>query len=390
MRESFPGYYQPTDDEFKDLWDHCFFSFDANVLLDIYDYPDPARSELLRLFRILSDRIWMTHQAVREYHRNRLRIISRQIKNYDRSIKRLKDQQKQIADDLESAVHPYIPNAEQYVSDLSIIVSKILETLKSEKDTYSNYKKEDPILDSLSSIFEDRIGFAFDDGALTEILSLADKRNQLRIPPGFEDQADKDGIYKYGDYFIWRQLIDHSKNEKIPLIFVTAEKKVDWWRKVDGEIISPRPELIEEFLDKCGQSCYIYNIAQFMKFANKYLKKNVKNDAINKIKDVIQKKRTRKEIGEYFIPKNSLLGLAQSLQSGASLASSGFREAISSQQNFSRLAAEALASSGFQEAISSQQNLTRLAAEALVQPSHEDLGKTKVPDKPKTRKNKKA
>ncbi|MFM2060738.1 MAG: hypothetical protein RLZZ507_408 [Cyanobacteriota bacterium] len=38
MRDLFPGYYQPTEKEFAELWKECIFSFDTNVLLHIYRY----------------------------------------------------------------------------------------------------------------------------------------------------------------------------------------------------------------------------------------------------------------------------------------------------------------------------------------------------------------
>lgn len=31
MKDIFAGYYQPTNDEFKNIWATCIFVFDANV-----------------------------------------------------------------------------------------------------------------------------------------------------------------------------------------------------------------------------------------------------------------------------------------------------------------------------------------------------------------------
>jgi len=33
MKKLVPGYYQPTDEEFKRLWNECMFVFDASMLL---------------------------------------------------------------------------------------------------------------------------------------------------------------------------------------------------------------------------------------------------------------------------------------------------------------------------------------------------------------------
>ncbi|MEQ8996136.1 MAG: PIN-like domain-containing protein [Coleofasciculus sp. B1-GNL1-01] len=50
MRDLFPGYYQPTPEEFETLWQEAIFSFDANILLNIYRYSAETRE---RLFEII-------------------------------------------------------------------------------------------------------------------------------------------------------------------------------------------------------------------------------------------------------------------------------------------------------------------------------------------------
>ena len=43
MRKTFPGYYRPTEAEFRRLWDKCIFVLDANVLLNLYRYSEETR-----------------------------------------------------------------------------------------------------------------------------------------------------------------------------------------------------------------------------------------------------------------------------------------------------------------------------------------------------------
>ncbi len=42
MRDLFPGYYRPTEEEFAKMWQEGIFVFDANVLLNIY-YNGPRK-----------------------------------------------------------------------------------------------------------------------------------------------------------------------------------------------------------------------------------------------------------------------------------------------------------------------------------------------------------
>ena len=55
---------------------------DANVLLNMYTYSIQTREVFLGILNSLADRIWLPYQAAREYHRNRLGIIGKEIKRY--------------------------------------------------------------------------------------------------------------------------------------------------------------------------------------------------------------------------------------------------------------------------------------------------------------------
>jgi PIN domain-containing protein len=78
MRDLFPGYYRPTQEQFQQMWRECIFVFDANVLLNIYRYSSDTRDELFDVLEHLKDRIWIPHQAMLEYHENREEVISQQ------------------------------------------------------------------------------------------------------------------------------------------------------------------------------------------------------------------------------------------------------------------------------------------------------------------------
>jgi predicted nucleic acid-binding protein len=47
MRDAFPGYYAPKEEEFKKLWKEGTFVVDANVLLNLYRYPKSAAADLI-------------------------------------------------------------------------------------------------------------------------------------------------------------------------------------------------------------------------------------------------------------------------------------------------------------------------------------------------------
>ena len=105
MKRLFSGYYRPDDDQLQNLWQTCLFILDANVLLNLYRYPEEARSEWFEILNAISERLWIPHQAALEFQENRLSVIAEQVQLYDEvkniiqeSKDRLKDiDQKQLS-----------------------------------------------------------------------------------------------------------------------------------------------------------------------------------------------------------------------------------------------------------------------------------------------------
>ena len=85
MKAEFPGYFPIPSEGEKSAWKNGLFSFDASVLLDLYRYSDETRQELLKLFKSLGPRVWITHQAAQEFLDGRLGVIGSQSKLYDDS-----------------------------------------------------------------------------------------------------------------------------------------------------------------------------------------------------------------------------------------------------------------------------------------------------------------
>ena len=83
MRKKFPGYCRLTESEFLQLWGNCLFTFDANVLLNLYRYTPETKDSLINIMQKVSDRIWLPYQAALEYHRGRITVIQQQSKAYD-------------------------------------------------------------------------------------------------------------------------------------------------------------------------------------------------------------------------------------------------------------------------------------------------------------------
>lgn len=291
MRKAFPGYYRPTEDEFSELWNTCLFVLDANVLLNLYRYSQETKEELIGILEEISDRLWIPYQAALEYHRNRLEVIEQQAAAYDKIQKLLNDAQNKLGNELRSSArsgrHPFI-EADHLLERIKNVFTEIKEELKELKQEHPELVCEDPIRDAITALLEGKIGSPYPPERMREIYKEGKARYESEIPPGYSN-ANKGGTRQYGDLVLWFQVIDKAKEVKKPMILITDDMNDDWWLRHKGQIIGPQPELVGEIFSKADVSFHMYSADPFMEHARKYLERQVKQEAIDEVRDVRQR-----------------------------------------------------------------------------------------------------
>lgn len=288
MKNKFCWYFTPTNDEIEDYWSKGLLTVDANVLLDLYRYHESTRNALISALKSFNGRLWLSNQASEEFIRNRSNVIvssektfkqakeevEKLRKNYESTVAQLKGNRiipDVVADGLLEAIEPAINGAQTAID-------------QAEGD-YPKYLQEDPILNDLSEMFSGSIGTHFDEKELEEAQKEAEKRKNNETPPGYLDK-DKDGGRPYGDYYLWRQILSHSKAKDIPMILVTSERKEDWWEKQSGKTIGARPELLREAYESCGRRILIYQTDRFLQYVSKRSGSDVDDNAVEEIRAV--------------------------------------------------------------------------------------------------------
>lgn len=285
LRESFWEYYPPTEKEFLELWKNSTIVFDANILLNIYRYSPSTRDNLLGILEDVSDRIWVPYQAALEYQKNRLEVIQEKSEAYDKIIGTLRKNEDRISAELNSFKnHPYI-NIDGYLERIKANLDEIKKEIEDKKNEHPNLLASDEFREKITSLFENKVGEPYNEKRLAEIYIEGETRYKKGIPPGFKD-ISKEEAEKYGDLVLWYQIIDHAISTKKSIIFVTDDKKEDWWNKFKGKTISPHPYLIREMISKANVKFYMYQTEQFMNYAQKYIGSTVKEEAINEIKNI--------------------------------------------------------------------------------------------------------
>jgi hypothetical protein len=279
MKTIFPGYSKKDEKEIKSIWDNGLIVFDTNTLLNLYRYSDATRETILELISKLSERIWLPHQAALEYNKNRYEVIADQEKAYKEFIEKII----QIQKDLQSTSKPPFLSSALH-GDLNKAFEKVNAEVVENINRYNNYLKEDPIYNTLSNLFEGRIGKPYTPDELKEIYKQGEERYKAKIPPGYEDEKNKDGTRMYGDLILWKQVIAKSKVDKKPVILITDERKTDWWWKIkDGRNMGPRQELVEEMMNEAGTEFHMYSSERFLSYGQHYLDEKVNKKALEEL-----------------------------------------------------------------------------------------------------------
>lgn len=295
MKKMFKSFHKPTEKEFKGLWDSCLFVVDTNVLLNLYRYTESTRTELINILEKIKDNLWMPYQVGLEFHENRIKVILDQTAAYDQLIQEIEQFETEFKKKINTkySKHSTI-DSKEFTDEISKAVNNLKKKIEDKKNSHPDLINNDDLLDTINKFYEDKIGEPYDKVRLEELYKEAEVRFKDKIPPGFLDDK-KDGNKKYSDYIIWSQLIDKAIETKKPIIFITEDLKEDWWLRVSGKTIGPKPELISEIEKKANVDFYMYASGQFIGYAAKHLKassaKNI-NTAIEEIQEVRKKNQS--------------------------------------------------------------------------------------------------
>jgi hypothetical protein len=294
MRDIFPEYYQPTPADFKKLWKEATFVVDANVLLNLYRYAAGTRTALINTLETIKDRMWIPHQVGLEYQRNRLAEIADQVKKFS-AVRNMAARVRSAAEEeigkiqLENR-HPLL-SSDKLLKSIQGAVKEFEDELKKLEKQQSGVFGTDEIRKDIDALLSARVGKAYSSDELDKIHQEGKIRYAKKIPPGYKDLDTKPDDRKYGDLILWKQIIKHANDNALKnLVFVTAERKEDWWLMIDDgekQRIGPRPELTAELKRSTSiERFFMYSLEEFLTNANEHLKANVNETSIEEVRDI--------------------------------------------------------------------------------------------------------
>jgi len=283
MKTAFQEYFRLSDDDYKDLWERALIVLDANVLLNFYRYPASVCESLYKVLGHVKERLWIPHQVAKEYLRERENVILKQASQYS-----------DVIDDLNKVLTAFEhPRLHPHTSDDVIMkIKEVEDTLQKGCVDVGDLLKEDKVLSRLTALYpDDRVGADFSKDEIETVLKNASERYESKVPPGYEDHK-KPIPDRYGDLFLWRQIIAQSKLVKQDVLLVTDDRKQDWRRFYNNDrVLGPRHELIKEFREETGRRFYMYAPNIFLERAKDFLHLDVEKQAIDELSDYHRAKR---------------------------------------------------------------------------------------------------
>jgi len=307
LKKLFSGYYRPDAKELELLWSEGMFVFDTNVLLDLYSYPETVRDVFLSVLHKVADRIWIPYQVGVEFHRNRFGRIKQSNQRVEKLLSTIQTTGKAISKEVGDIE---LEKRNIGICDIQDRLTAVQEAHKALSDVVQlacdklpPISLDDKIGAEISSLLDGKVGPPPSDQAdLDALIVDGPDRYDNEVPPGFADVARKGeetfrdrGITyprKFGDLILWRQLLNHARENKVgAVVFVTGDKKKDWWWSDDGKTLGPLPDLVQEMKLGAGVDLFwMYSADQFLENAETFLKATeVTAEAVEQVKEISAK-----------------------------------------------------------------------------------------------------
>lgn len=305
MKDSFKGYYNTDSGKLKELWGspETLFVFDTNVFLNLYGYAKQTRDDFFKIIEVLNERVWIPYHVGLEYQRRRLDVIKYEKSIFNSIDKNLEKIQNVFKGDFEQlALKRRFPilyeSTEKLEREIGRCISNYKRSVKRWNDNQPCVRSNDEIRNKLDLYFESKVGTSPPNQAwLDETFKEGRARYDNKIPPGFKDavKSKQDDSFfhhnglqydkQFGDYIIWKQLIEKSNTENIrAVIFITDDNKDDWWLNIESngkKQIGPLPELQTEIYRESEiDSFYMYTTAMFLEDGKLNLSVDVRDSSI--------------------------------------------------------------------------------------------------------------
>ncbi|MDB9514765.1 PIN domain-containing protein [Kamptonema animale CS-326] len=315
MRNLFSWRLQPSEKDLTNLWETAIFVFDTNFLCDLYRVSHSTAKDYLNILDHLQSRIWLPYQVASEFLNNREGIIDSEAKSFKKALSdikqwkdaelkfdRLKGLIAQTGRIVKTEVAFLFDQQDAYTAAIEEVEKCFKDKIEEIAKTHSVLNsEEDYILEKLFTLFDGKVGEPYSIETLQKLYKEGEERYKQKKPPGFEDKGKADEG-QYGDFILWKQILEFAKEKSSSIVFVTDDKKKDWWtnNKKKGEIASPHFELRREFKEQVNQPFWMYQTQDFLAIAKDKLEIDISPRSIEEANIVAKAEAAEEQSYEEF------------------------------------------------------------------------------------------
>ncbi|PJM94007.1 PIN-like domain-containing protein [Streptomyces sp. CB01373] len=276
----------PLKEDYERLFTSGMVVLDTNVLLNLYRSNERTRQDTLAVLTKLRDRLWVPHQVLTEFWRNREQksvrhhhstkaketsaALDKARRSAQDAVERwMKDVRLKEDEDVTRQIREGLEVLTQSMDLLREVIEGQAErdALEGTAETHT-----DPVLTELEPLLRGRIGDPLPVDEYDKAVQEAAKRADDEIPPGYEDFRNKPPEQAAGDYLLWVQLLKEAAQRDGDVLLVTGDVKKDWWQPRDVDIQArPRAELIVELREQTGAHLYMLTPAELLTWAEQLL-----------------------------------------------------------------------------------------------------------------------
>jgi len=290
MRDLFDHFYVPDEEATATAMKTGLVVPDANVLLGLYKVQPAARGELFGALEKLGTRLWIPYQVGLEFQRNRLVVMKDREahfgntqKEFDAAIGDLCEKVKEFAGARFAVASETVAEIEQTLRRAQKLITNCVSGAEKANDVRLKGYDSDKIRARLEALLGDRIGSPMEPKELEEAKKEARRRVDAKEPPGYKDKDKPDPT---GDYLVFKQMMNEAAKQKLPVVFVTDDRKEDWYRREHGLTLGARHELREQMMTGAGVPFIIMTTEAFLVHAKKYLNAEVSDATVDQAKEL--------------------------------------------------------------------------------------------------------
>lgn len=229
---------------FDSVWQHGYIVLDTSTLDYIERCNVKMAKKLMDIFLIINKRVLTPHH-VKEVEMKNYLNLNKEKTTYSELVNKLIDDISLLhaisaKGKIESKVQKFLNKLMRYehiklVNILNKAKNKgkeeLLRTLNSQEfkreiDEYDIFLQSETVKNFYQKVMHNKLkGFSNDELQSIEREGLDRIKN--KIPPAFKDGNKTHN--QFGDLIIWKEILQLAKDSSMPIIFITEDRKYDWF-----------------------------------------------------------------------------------------------------------------------------------------------------------------